>query len=86
MEIRGTIFSMKMGKSLGPNGYLARFFKRFWPELKNEIMDCAKCFFQGKRLLQSVNHAFITLIPKNTTPMEMTDYRSISCTNTIYKI
>ncbi|GJZ47445.1 hypothetical protein Tco_0601277 [Tanacetum coccineum] len=36
-------------------------------------------------LLKEVNHTFLALIPKVTTPLKVNDYRPISCYNVLYK-
>ncbi|GKB31830.1 sodium/hydrogen exchanger 6 [Tanacetum coccineum] len=42
-------------------------------------------FFVNGQLLKEVNHTFLDLIPKVTTPLNVNDYHPISCCNVLYK-
>ena len=42
-------------------------------------------FFQSGRLIQELNHAFLTLVPKCSDATHLSDFRPISCCNTLYK-
>lgn len=77
---------MEIGKSPGPDGFTSAFFQKFWPELKSTVMACTREFFKGNPLVSTVNHTWLTLVPKKVTAASLADYRPISCVNTIYKI
>ncbi|GJV17146.1 hypothetical protein Tco_1362469 [Tanacetum coccineum] len=42
-------------------------------------------FFDNGQILKEINHTFLALIPKVTTPLKVNDYKPISCCNVIYK-
>ena len=42
-------------------------------------------FFTSGKLIKELNHTFITLVSKRTNASQSSDYRPISCCNTLYK-
>ncbi|GKE43421.1 putative RNA-directed DNA polymerase, eukaryota, reverse transcriptase zinc-binding domain protein, partial [Tanacetum coccineum] len=53
--------------------------------LRDDVCSAVWEFFHNRQLLKEVNHNFLALIPKVSTPLKVTDYRSISCCNVLYK-
>lgn len=77
-EINTTLFAFKIGKSPKPDGFISEFFRKLWPEVRLDILQCVKQlkqFFKGKTTLQSSNHTFITLISKIPAAYDMEDFR-----------
>ncbi|KAL2905278.1 hypothetical protein RDABS01_003988, partial [Bienertia sinuspersici] len=85
-EVKKALFSIDGGKSPDPDGFNSSIFKLSWPILGNELCAAVLDFFQTGRLLREINNTNITLIPKVSNPMSVTDFRLIACCNTIYKI
>lgn len=52
------------------------------PDITVVVFD----FFTHKKLLKEINSTVITLIPKIKCPSSVTDFRPISCCNTLYKM
>ncbi|GKD69105.1 protein LAZ1 [Tanacetum coccineum] len=50
-----------------------------------DICNAVRDFFSNGKLLKEINHTFIALIPKISTPQRVNDYRPISCCNVLYK-
>ena len=73
-------------KTLGPDGIPAAFYQTFWSTVKQDILNMVKAFFYSGFLLKSLNHTFLTLIPKITTPELVTQFRPISLCSVTYKI
>lgn len=64
VEIREAIFSMKLEKSPGPNGYSSGFFKSCWNIIESDFCAAIEEFFSSGKLLKEANSTFIALIPK----------------------
>ncbi|GJV92051.1 hypothetical protein Tco_1539864 [Tanacetum coccineum] len=84
-EIKRAMFDIGDDKAPGPDGYTSAFFKKGWDVVGQEVCTAVHDFFANGQLLKEVNHTFIALIPKVTTPLKVTDYRPISCCNVLYK-
>ena len=61
-EVRITLFSMDFSKTLGPDGFGARFFKTYWSILKGDLFDSVAEFFRNDKLLKEFDHTFISKI------------------------
>jgi hypothetical protein len=85
-EIKFIIFNAGDNKSPGPDGFNAKFYKNNWEYIKQQVLNVVTEFMNNGKILKSLNHTFITLIPKNKNPTGISDYRPISCCNFIYKI
>ena len=77
---------MSDDKSLGSDGFLARFFKHNWKIMKEDVSEMILEFFKSGYLLKEWNATFIALIPKFEKAIEPKDYRAISLCNFLYKI
>ncbi|KAL3532284.1 hypothetical protein ACH5RR_005805 [Cinchona calisaya] len=85
-EIKNVIFSMHPHKSPGPEGMSPIFCQNFWEIIKLDIIQDIQSFFHSGNLLKSINKALISLIPKVDHPIVVTQFRSISLCNVMYKI
>lgn len=61
------------------------FFKEHWPIVREEVWLAVTNFFTTGKLLKSLNHTFITLVPKNDSANSFHNYRPISLYNNLYK-
>ena len=85
-EIEDTIFQLGPQKAPSLDGLPAFFYHEFWNTVKRDIFNTINVFFHSSFLLKTLNHTFITLIPKIHFPEEVSHYRPISLCNVIYKI
>ncbi|GMI95938.1 hypothetical protein HRI_003263100 [Hibiscus trionum] len=85
-EVWEAINSADSNKAPGPDGLNMGFFKKFWANLKESVMEFFSDFFEGKSWDHGINHAFITLIPKKQNPTSLDDFRPISMVGGLYKI
>ena len=85
-DIRNAFFSLPKNKSGGPDGYSAEFFIASWSIVGAEVTEAVLEFFRSGRLLKQWNSANLVLIPKKLNASLTTDFRPISCLNTVYKV
>ncbi|GJX20498.1 protein LAZ1 [Tanacetum coccineum] len=84
-EIKAAMFDIGDDRAPGPDGYTFVFFKKGWDIVGDDICNAVHDFFSNGLLLKEINHTFLALIPKVSTPLKVNDYWSISCCNVIYK-
>jgi hypothetical protein len=68
---------MPTDKSPGPDGFNGAFLKHCWPSIKDEFYKLFFAFHEGNLDIQTINSAFITLIPMKDHKY-VNDYRPIS--------
>ncbi len=85
-EVRFAVFSSTPDKAPGPDGFPMLFFQKFWPVLKDDLMDFFSQFFIGALNLESLNESWICLIPKKSGACSARDFRPICLENSIIKI
>ncbi|KAL4298113.1 hypothetical protein GQ457_12G008760 [Hibiscus cannabinus] len=85
-EIISALSSLDGSRALGSDGFNMNFLKRFWTQLKDEILIFFEQFQKGEVRDVSFNHSFIVLLPKAKSPVSIGDYRPISLVGSIYKL
>ncbi len=85
-EVKRSIFSCDPEKASGPNGFPMVFFQRFWPILRDDIMEVFSNFFHGSLNLEDINNSWICLIPKKSEVTTVRDLRPICLENSLIKI
>lgn len=63
-----------------------KFLQKFWPLLKENIMDLFSEFHSSGKYVKSLNSTFITLIPKKRDTKEFKDVWPISLVGCLYKL
>ena len=56
-----------------------------WHIVGEDVINVVSSFFQTCRMLKEMNATSIFLVPKVVNPTRLTDFRPISCCNTVYK-
>ncbi|XP_056685706.1 uncharacterized protein [Spinacia oleracea] len=84
-EVKNALFSIPGTKAPGPDGFGSYFYKDAWHIVGDEVIAAILDMLQNGKLLKEVNHTAITLIPKTKCPKDVSEFRPISCCNTIYK-
>lgn len=82
----GTLFSLDTNKSPDLEGIPDDILKHHWMSVKNELIVVVLWFFKKRRMVHSLNHTFVTLIPKKVASSSLPDYMPISCVSTPFKI
>lgn len=85
-EIQKTLFRLNPNKAPGPDGLTSGFFKQSWEIIGSEVTQSITQFFTSAFLPTTANSTILSLVPKHPGASKITDYRPISCLNTIYKV
>ena len=85
-EIDTTIKQMAPLKAPGPDGMPPLFYQTFWQHIGPEVSEAVLSCLNSSNLLKSINHTFITLIPKVSNPESVSEFRPINLCNALYKI
>ncbi|GKB64760.1 RNA-directed DNA polymerase, eukaryota, reverse transcriptase zinc-binding domain protein [Tanacetum coccineum] len=85
-EIKCALFDICDSKAPRPDGYTSKFYKKAWSIVGDDVCSAVKEFFLKGKMLGEINATLITLVPKLSTPMKVSDYRPITCCNVLYKI
>ena len=73
-------------KAPGSDGMLPLFFQTFWSDIGLDVSEAVLSCLNSGTILKSINHTFLTLIPKVKNPEIVAQFRPISLCNVIYKI
>ena len=85
-ECERAINNIKSNKSPGEDGLPIEFYKGFWNEIGQFLVDVYNKCFQKGELPLSMRKSVITLIFKKGDRTDISNYRPISLTNTDYRI
>ncbi|XP_013583277.1 PREDICTED: uncharacterized protein LOC106292212 [Brassica oleracea var. oleracea] len=85
-DIKDAFFSLPRNKTGGPDGYSSEFFTASWSVVGSEITEAIKEFFRSGSILKQWNAANLVLIPKIPNASHPSEFRPISCLNTVYKV
>lgn len=85
-EVKAAFFSLPRNKASGPDGYSSEFFCSCWSFIGVEVTEAVLEFFSSGKLLKQWNATNLVLIPKIPNAATMSDFRPISCLNTVYKV
>ena len=86
IEVINVIEQMALNKTPGDDGLPVEFYRTFWPNIKDLIMDAyAEAYCQWE-LPSSQKQAVFFLIYKKGDRAQLKNYRPISLSNTDYKI
>ena len=73
-------------KAPGPDGMPPQFFQTYFTDVGMDITQAVLSCLNSRSILKSINHTFITLIPKVNNLENVSNFKPISLCNVIYKI
>lgn len=63
-EIREVVRNCDSNKSPSPYNFKFKFFKKFWPTLKDDVLKVFADFYEHGVIPKAANPSFTTLVPK----------------------
>ena len=85
-EVGEAIKGMAPLKAPGSDGIPPLFFQAYLTDIDMDVSQAILSYLNSRSILRSINHTFITLIPKVHNPKRVYDFRPVSFCNVIYKI
>lgn len=85
-EIITSFFSIIRNKTCGPDGYSVKFVIGCWSIIGVEVTEAVEEFFFSGKLLKQWNAITLVLILKINNASSTSDFRPISCLDTVYKV
>ena len=86
-ELAEALKNMKNSKTPGNDGFTAEFFKFFWIDLNQFILNSLNYGYKTGSLSITQKQGIITCLPKpNKSPFYLKNWRPISLLNVIYKL
>ena len=77
---------MKKNKSPGLDGISVEFYQKFWPLIRNLMLDVFNDSYKNDLVPVSQRVSVFTLIFKKEDDQDLVNYRPISLTNVDYRI
>ncbi|XP_013624932.1 PREDICTED: uncharacterized protein LOC106331146 [Brassica oleracea var. oleracea] len=84
-EITSLLFKLNPNKAPGPDGLTSAFYKSSWSFLGQEVIAATTHFFHHSFMPSSTNSTILSLAQKFPGASLISEYRPISCLNTLYK-
>ena len=85
-EVRAAINGLNAEGAPGPDGIPVFFYKDCWDRVAPDVMALMDEFHAGSARIDSINRAYIALLPKVQGANQVGDFRPISLSNIIYLI
>jgi hypothetical protein len=85
VEVSWSLSRISALKALGPDGYAACKYHKYWAIVGNEGCQAVLTYLNSGRMIDSINDIHISLFSK-VKPSKVTDFRPINLCNVLYKI
>ena len=86
LEVEMPLKQMAPLKSPGPDDMPPIFYQNYWSLVGNDVNDAILMYLNTGTFPPSLDHSFITLIPKVKSPEYISQYRPISLSNVLYRV
>ena len=86
VEVENALKQMAPLKASGPDGMPPIFFQHYWEGIGDDVVKAVVSCLNSNSIEPSLNHTFITLIPKVKSPEFVTEFRPIALCNILYKL
>ena len=73
-------------KASGPDGMPPIFYQHYWSSIGEDVSCAMLSCLNSSTILASLNHTYITLVPKSKCLELVTKFRPISLYNILYKL
>nr|GEV54583.1 transposon TX1 uncharacterized [Tanacetum cinerariifolium] len=85
-EVKNAVWDCGSSKAPGPDGFSFAFVKKYWDDIKVDILEYVNIFLDTGLFPHGSNSSFFTLILKLINPIFIKDFRPISLIGVHYKI
>lgn len=85
-EITRVMHKLNSNKAPGHDGLTSGFYKSAWSIVGAEVTGSIQHFFLSSFMPATTNSTILSLVPKHNGASLITDFRPISCLNTVYKV
>lgn len=85
-EVKEAVWSGRVDKSPGYDGFNFRFFRELYDDIRSELLLFVHQFMESSILHESLNVTWVSLIPKVNNPVCSKDYRPINLVGSLCKI
>ena len=84
-DLDRVLMETKTETAPGPDGLPVKFYKTFWPLIKNLVLHILNGFALGTLDISRLNFGILSLIPKVPGAESIKQYRPIALINVIFK-
>jgi hypothetical protein len=84
-ELHDVLQNTKTATVPGPDGFPMAFYKKFWPSIKQFILQILNDFTLGTIDISRLNFGILSLIPKFIGAISIKQYRPIALINILFK-
>jgi len=85
-ELEDAVREMKTNTAPGPDGFSTSFFKNFWEQARETILEMLQLLHKGTLDIARLNYGIMVLLPKIKGANQIKQFRPICLLNVIYKI